>query len=147
PDGPWSARYAGVACSTARRFDEALEWLEKAWTRNAKDTVARSEAGRILYYQKNDRPGAMRLFLEALAADPPHPHPYAGLYNIAARYDAEGDKVMASKVFGMLKDARPDDPVARANYANSLRFAGRYDESEKAYVAAIAQFPNDAQMR
>jgi tetratricopeptide (TPR) repeat protein len=147
PDGPWSARYAGVSCSTARRFDEALVWLEKAWTRNAKDTVARSEAGKILYYQKNDRPGAMRLFSEALATDPASPDAYTGLYNMAVRYDAEGDKAAASKVFELLTNARPEDPVARNNYANSLRFAGRYDDSEKEYLAAIAKFPQDAQVR
>ena len=147
PSGPWSARYAGIACSKARRFDEALDWLEKAWARNSKDTVARSEAGKILWYEKNDRPGAVKMYSEALAADAASADAYVGLYNIAARYDAEGDKVAASKVFELLTSARPEDPVARNNYANSLRFAGRYDDSEKEYLAAIAKFPQDAQVR
>jgi Flp pilus assembly protein TadD len=89
----------------------------------------------------------VRVYGEALAADPASSDAYTGLFNIAARYDREGEKAAASKVFGMLKDARPKDPLARANYANSLRFSGRYDDSEREYLAAIADFPNEAQLR
>ena len=147
PASAWAARYAGIACSNARRFDEALDWLEKAWARNGKDAFSRSEAAKILYYQKSDRPGAMKRYSEALAADPKSLDAYAGLYNMATRYDAEGDKAAAATVFELLAKVRAGDPLAQNNYANSLRFAGRYDDSERTYLAAIAAFPADAQLR
>jgi tetratricopeptide (TPR) repeat protein len=146
-DGPWGPRYAGIACSQARRYDEALTWLQKAWDRSRKDAVARTEAAKILHYQKLDRPGALAMYREALAADPRNAEAYAGVYAMAVRYDAESDKKAAARIFEILAKERPNDPLAQNNYANSLRFAGRYDDSEREYLAAIAAFPTDAQLR
>jgi Flp pilus assembly protein TadD len=124
-----------------------MTWLEKAWTLNKKDAVARTETAKILYYQKNDRAKALATYREALAADPKNADAYTGIYYMATRYDAEGDKKAASQVFEILAQTRPHDPLAQNNYANSLRFAGRYDDSERQYLASIAAFPTDAQLR
>src|SRR6185369_5804627 len=48
PKNVYAAHYAGMACANARRFDDALAWLEKAWTIQGNDNAARTEAARIL---------------------------------------------------------------------------------------------------
>lgn len=147
PGGTWAARYAGMACSMARRFDDALEWLDKAWERQKTDSLARSEAARILMNEKKDRDRAVLYYTEALAADPASAKAYDGLFFIAKRYTDEGNPKASVPLFEILARARPKDPQAQNNHANSLRFAGRYDESEKAYLATIARFPADGQLR
>ncbi len=147
PGGTWAARYAGMSCSMARRFDDAIEWLDKAWDRKKTDSLARSEAARILMNEKKDRDRAVAYYTEALAADPASAKAYDGLFFIAKRSTDEGNPKASVGLFEILARARPKDAQAQNNYANSLRFAGRYDESERAYLATIALFPSEGQLR
>lgn len=148
PEAMWAAHYAGVACARARRFDDALEWLEKAWTRKANSNPdARCEAARILMTEKNDRARAEKLLAEALAIDPLNEQANSLTFFLAKRVADEGDVKKAAQLFELLAKSRPKDQIAQNNYANSLRFAGRVDESERTYLAMIGEFPNDAQIR
>jgi tetratricopeptide (TPR) repeat protein len=147
PDAVAPAHYAGVACARARRFDEALSWLEKAWTAKDGQPNSRCEAARILMTEKNDRKGAIKLLTEAFALDPTNQQAADLTFFLAKRIHDEGDPKSASPLFEMIAKSRPRDPLAQNNYANSLRFAGRYDECERTYLRYIEAFPNDAQLR
>jgi len=147
PEGMWPAHYAGVACARARRFDEALAWLEKAWTAKDADPDARCEAARILVTEKNDRERAVKLLTEALALDPGNAQANNLMFFVAKRFADEGDVKRAALLFEVIAKARPNDQISQNNYANSLRFAGRNDECGKTYLAMIEKFPNDAQIR
>jgi len=147
PDGVAPAHYAGVACARARRFDEALEWLERAWTKKNADPDARCEAARILFSEKNDRTRAAALLKEAFALEPMNAQANSLMFFLAKRYADEGDVKTAAQLFEVVAKARPNDQVAQNNLANSLRFAGRNDDSERTYLALIERFPNDAQIR
>jgi Flp pilus assembly protein TadD len=143
------AHYAGVACARARRFDEALTWLEKAWTVNKDkgDPDARCEAARILVTEKNDRERAVKLLTEAFALAPMNEQANNLMFFLAKRFADEGLVKRASELFEVIAKARPNDQLAQNNFANSLRFAGRNDDCEKTYLALIERFPNDAQLR
>jgi Flp pilus assembly protein TadD len=149
PDGVSPAHYAGVACARARRFDEALTWLEKAWnaSKDKGDPDARCEAARILLTEKNDRARAETLLTDAFALSPSNEQANSLMFFLAKRFADEGMSKKASQLFEVIARARPKDQIAQNNYANSLRFAGRVDECEKTYLAMIEQFPNDAQIR
>ncbi len=147
PVGMWSSHYAGVACSRARRFDDALAWLEKAWTVKNADPDARCEAARILIAEKNDRTRATQLLTEAFALEPKNAQANELMSFLAKRIADEGDHKTAAKLFEIVAKARPDDPISQGNYANWLRFAGRNDECERTYLALIERFPTDAQLR
>jgi tetratricopeptide (TPR) repeat protein len=147
PKSSTASHYAGMACATARRFDEALVLLEKAWTAVPNDSPAKLEAARILFTEKHDRDGAVRLYSEVLAKEPSSVQASNGLFFVAKRYTDEGKPALSVPLFETVARARPGDPAAQGNLANAYRFAGRYDDSERAYLAAIAVLPTDAQLR
>ena len=147
PKSVTAAHYAGMACATARRFDEALVLLEKAWTAAPNDSAAKLEAARILFAEKHDRDGAIRLYGDVLAKDPGNVQASNGLFFVAKRFTDEGKPALSVPLFETVARARPGDPAAQGNLANAYRFAGRYAESEKAYLAAIEALPTDAQLR
>jgi len=147
PKSSTASHYAGMACATARRFDEALVLLEKAWTAVPNDSPAKLEAARILFAEKHDRDGAVRLYSEVLAREPSSVQASNGLFFVAKRYTDEGKPALSVPLFETVARARPGDPAAQGNLANAYRFAGRYADSEQAYLAAIAALPTDAQLR
>ena len=147
PKSTTASHYAGMACATARRFDDALVLLEKAWTAVPNDSAAKLEAARILFTEKHDRDGAIRLYSEVLAKDVSNVQASNGLFFVAKRYTDEGKPALSVPLFETVARARPKDPAAQGNLANAYRFAGRYAESEQAYLAAIAVLPTDAQLR
>lgn len=147
PDGVAAAHYAGMACADARRFDDALAWLEKAWTRSPGDLAAKLRAARILLSDRPDRARAVRLYEEVLAADPQNAEATTNLSWLAIRLSDEGKPGEAVPVFAIVARARAADGRAQADLALALRWAGRYEESEKTYLAAIAIAPEDAQIR
>jgi tetratricopeptide (TPR) repeat protein len=147
PSNTAACHYAGMACATARRFDDALAYLEKAWTAAPSDSAAKLEAARILFMEKHDRDGSIRLYSEVLASDPGSTQASNGLFFVAKRFTDEGRPALSVPLFETVARARPKDPAAQGNLANAYRFAGRYADSEKAYLAAIAVLPTDAQLR
>ena len=147
PQSACAAHYTGLAMKDARRFDEALVWLEKAWTLQSNDHPARAAAARILFSEKHDRDASIRLCSQVIAADPANQDAYEVLYFLGVLFTKEGRPAASVPLFETIARARRQDLQAQANLANAYRFAGRYQDSESAYLASIEAFPNDAQLR
>src|SRR5262245_32063688 len=64
------------------------------------------------------------------------------LNNLGVLYAAFGRHDEALEVLGKLLQARPDDPIALGNYANSLSALGRIDEAEHHYRRALDLSPD-----
>ncbi len=143
----YAAHYAGMAAGSARRWDDALSWLQRAWELQPLDHPARLEAARILYTHKKDKAGAAAHYAAVLEADPQQRAAADGLFFLAQRTSEEGDPAGAVPLFAAVARAREGDGAAQANLALALRWAGRYEESETAYRRAIQLEPADPQIR
>jgi tetratricopeptide (TPR) repeat protein len=147
PESAAATHYAGFALSSARRHDEALAWLEKAWTLEAGNHAARMEAARIRITAQNDEPGAAALCNDVLTAVPGHPEALDLLSFLAVKLGNEQRFEEAVPYFRAVAEARPDDGQAWANLGLTLRWAGHFEEADAAYLKAEENAPADAQIR
>ncbi len=147
PDDPTAAHYAGFACASAQRADDALLWLRRAWELDPANETARLQAARVLLVEKRDTAGATALYQDVLARDPQNAAALDGLAFLAVRLGAELKHEEALPLFEAIARARPDDGASQANYALALRWAGRYPEALRAYERAEEVAPDDAQIR
>lgn len=140
------AHYAGFAALNAQRTDDALAFLEKAWTLDPRDVGAKLEAARALLTARRDRDGAEKLAAEVLRGDPANVRASDLLAYIGLRRSEDGDHEGAVRALETIVEVRPDDVVALANLGLERRWAGRYEASEEAYRRALALAPADPQV-
>lgn len=147
PESASGAHYAGFALASARRVDEALAWLEKAWTRNPENHAARLEAARLLITAKQQEAGAAALCEAVLAAAPGNQAALDLLSFLAVKLGNEGRYQEAAPLFRAVAEARPADAQNWANLGLTLRWAGEFEAADAAYLEAEECAPGDAQIR
>ena len=147
PESAAGAHYAGFALASARRYDDALAWLEKAWTLQPTNHAARLEAARVLITAKADEPGAAQLCSDVLDASPGNSGALDLLSFLAVKLGNEQRYEEAIPYFQAVAEARPEGGQVWANLGLTLRWAGHFDEADAAYRKAEENAPGDAQIR
>lgn len=147
PRNAIAAHYTGFAARDAKRWDDALDWLDRTWTLDPRNAPAHLEAARILLQQKHDRDGAARFVREVLVGDPKNQAAANLLSFIVLRRSDDGDHAGAAADLEFLAVARPDDAIVHANLGLEARWAGRYAFAERAYTRAVELSPRDSQLR
>jgi tetratricopeptide (TPR) repeat protein len=144
PANAFAAHYAGYAALSAQRTDDALRFLETAWSLDPRDLDAKLDAARLLLTAKHDRDRASKLVGEVLAAAPGSAKAHDLLSFVALRRSDDGDHAGAVRELETLAAARPDDPLVFANLGLERRWAGLYREADGAYARALELAPHDA---
>jgi len=147
PESAAAAHYAGFALSSARRPDEALTWLKRAWERNDANHEARLQAARVLITEKQDETGAAALYAQVLELEPGHRGALDGMGFLAVKLGNEQRHEEALPYFRAVAEGYADDGRSWANLGLALRWAGRYEEAVVAYEKAVETSPGDAQLR
>jgi tetratricopeptide (TPR) repeat protein len=147
PESAAAAHYTGFALSSARRPDQALLWLERAWEATEANHEARLQAARILITDKQDEEGAAALYAEVLELSPGHRGALDGMSFLAVKLGNEQRHAEALPYFRAVAEGYADDGRSWANLGLALRWAGRYEEAVTAYEKAVETSPGDAQLR
>jgi tetratricopeptide (TPR) repeat protein len=147
PESAAGAHYAGFALASARRYDDALTWLEKAWTLQPENHEARLEAARVRITAKGDEAGAAELCRDVIAASPGNAGALDLLSFLAVKLGNEQRYEEAIPYFRAVAEARPEGGQVWANLALTLRWAGHFDDADAAYRKAEENAPGDAQIR
>jgi len=147
PESAAAAHYAGFALASARRPDDALIWLERAWQRNENYHEARLKAARILLTEKLDEKGAAALYATILELSPGHRGALDGMASLAVRLGQDQRHEEALPYFRAVAEGFGDDGRSWANLGLALRWAGRYDEAAVAYEKAVETSSSDSQLR
>ncbi len=147
PESAVAAHYAGFALSSARRTDEALTWLKRAWELSEGNHEARREAARLLITVKRDDAAAGQMYRRILELSPGHRGALDGLGFLAVKLGNEQRHDEALPYFRAVAEGLADDGRSWANLGLALRWAGRYDDAVVAYEKAVETSPDDAQLQ
>lgn len=133
PDDPIALNHLGVALMELGRLDEAERHLREALRLAPEDELARNNLGNLAL-QRGDIREAKRLFGEVLERNPKAAETIS---NLGAAYLMDGDPFGAAELLEQAIALKPDDAMARLNYAISLDRMGRYDEALRACRRAL----------
>jgi Flp pilus assembly protein TadD len=93
----------------------------------------------LIHHFRGDEAAALPSYERACELDPELIGP---LNNLGVLYSSLGRHDLALTVLAKLLQAKPDDPIAQANFANALAATGSVDEAEAHYRTALAGQPD-----
>lgn len=130
----------GVLMLTARRFDEAIAFLNTALSRNRKNPMAHANLGLAL--AETGRVVEARESLQtALRLQPKYPEALSNLANLEARL---GNTARAVELHAKAVEIQPQNRALRTSYGGALLRNGQLDKAIEVFTALRAEDPADS---
>lgn len=138
----WAAHYnLGLALIDQRRFDEALESLDRAALLGPNEPVVYDALGRT-YDIRQDGASAVVNFKRAIALDPTM---FESLNNLGTVYFKSGEYEAAEDHFASALELKPQALAARFNLGMCYARMGKYGDSTRQFELVLQAAPDDAE--
>jgi tetratricopeptide (TPR) repeat protein len=129
--------WSGIIAAERRDFAEAVNYLQRATAAAPSKALYHAQLGRCLIGVRKNQAAltAADTAMELQPADP------VTLDTIGVIYSFTGFHAKAARVFQAAVDISPDNDSFWFNLGASLKFAGKFDTAEAAYLRAIELNP------
>ena len=138
----WDVNYnIGVALEVLKRYAEAQQWFQKAYSLDPSRHLALLGLGRIFFDQK-DYARALPILEQMASEHEDKEVAYSVLLSLARCYAETGRIKDFGPVMARVFAIKSNDPASWRFAGQEMDFVKQYDEAEKYYREYLKRFPN-----